>query len=84
MSSPTSELAPEEQLLLIIHRLRKTRESKGISQQKLAEKIETHVNTVAAYEKNCRPPTLLLLLRACRVLKVTLAELLDETLPALP
>lgn len=78
----TDLLLPEEQLLLIMHRLRKTRESKGISQQKLAEKIETHVNTVAAYEKNRRPPTFLLLLRACRVLKITLAELLDETLPA--
>jgi transcriptional regulator with XRE-family HTH domain len=74
-------LAPEEQLILIAHRLRKAREAKGWSQSKLAGKVGKHVNLIAVYENQSRPPTLLTLLRVCQALGVTLAELLDESLP---
>lgn len=81
MISENEQLEPEEQVILLAHRLRKAREAKGWSQPKLAEKLGTHTNTVAAYEKNLRPPTLLLVLKCCRLLGITAADLLDETLP---
>lgn len=74
-------LAPEEQLMLLAHRLRKAREARGWSQIKLAGKIGVHVNTIAAIEANVRQASILTLLRMCHSLGATLAELLDESLP---
>lgn len=81
MSNTTHELAPEEQLILLAHRLRATREKKGFTQAKLAKKVGTHVNSIAEYEKGNRPPSLLVLLTICRELGTSICELLDETLP---
>lgn len=79
MEKSLHELEPQEQLILLTHRLRATREKKGFTQAKLAKRVGTHVNSIAEYEKGTRPPSLLVLLTICRALGTSICELLDET-----
>ncbi len=75
-------LSPDEQLILLCHRLKQKRIKLNCSQDQLAKAIGMHVNAVSRYERNCGEPSLLTVLKVCRALSITLAELLDETLPS--
>jgi len=77
----TETLCPDEQLLLLTHRLKERRLKRKLSQEDLARAIGQHVNSVSRYERNCGEPSLLTVLKVCQALNITLAELLDETLP---
>lgn len=78
----TDPLSPEEQLILLSYRLKKTRLDKGWTQRALAKAIGSHENLINSYENQKHPPTLIVVLRVCQALGVTIGEILDETIPA--
>ena len=59
-----------------IKRLRKAR---GITQEKLADLMEVHENTIRLWEKGIREPRLSDITRLCEILGCTEAELLNGT-----
>lgn len=55
----------------------KTRHAKGWSQEELAEEVGLHRTYISGLERGVRNPTLLVLERLAKALKVTVAALLD-------
>jgi len=57
--------------------LRKIREKRGMTQTALAERVGVHRVTIAYLESGARQPSMDLLQRLAKVLKVKVADLLE-------
>jgi transcriptional regulator with XRE-family HTH domain len=60
------------------HVLKRLRKSSGLSQESLAEECGIDRTYVSLLERGLRQPSLLMLIRLCRPLKVSLVELAAE------
>jgi len=62
---------------LIGHRIKELRKSKGLSQEKLAEKAETSPNYLSRMERGTENPTLDMLMKLSSALEVEMWEMFD-------
>lgn len=60
----------EKAILKVSHDIQAARESLGLTQEELAEKIDVSVESIRAIEQNRRAPSLLMLYKICRALNV--------------
>ena len=67
----------EESLIAFGQHLRKLRESKGISQEKLGLSVGSYQSTIIRIEKGQSNPKLSTLIAIAKELKITLSELVD-------
>jgi len=62
---------------LIGRRIKELRKSKGLSQEKLAEKAETSTNYLSRMERGTENPTLDMLIKLANALEVEMWEMFD-------
>ncbi len=72
------KMSGKKSLRLLGERIRELRKERLLSQEKLAELAEIHVNHLRRIELGQANPTYLVLLRICAALDVTLPQLLTE------
>lgn len=63
-------------MMVLANNIRVFRELRGLSQRKLAEKMDKAVSSIANWEKDMSTPDVTTLVELCKVLKVTPNEML--------
>lgn len=71
-----SKQHPDKTLEIVVHELIKLRKDKGLSHEKLAQKIGVHRSAISLIESGKRSPTLVMCIKIARGLDVKLGDIL--------
>ncbi len=71
--NPVFKSAIDKEWTAIADTLKKRRNELGLTQNDLAEKLESELTTIQAYEQKRRHPSLPTLLMLCKILKLKLS-----------
>jgi len=69
---------PEKTLEIVVRELTKLRKEKGLSHEKLAQKVGVHRSAISLIENGKRSPTLVMCLKIANGLEVKLSSLLRK------